>query len=306
MNLNAVLRTKGPAQPESTRNPREGVPARIVRPPCNAADRHMTGPSFLVARELRYDAVNGTTLVEDVSFSVDDGTILAIAGPNGAGKTTLLRLLSGTEAPTGGDVLISGRNLRQFSARERARMIAVVSQQELPDGRLLLRDYVSLGQIPMQPDRSNQAHAEDLERILRLTSLTDLAEKRMAVLSGGERQRAHIARALAQNPSLLFLDEPTNHLDPDAKGRMLSLVTELGITVIMIVHDLVMIPEFASHVALINAARLDGFGPVNEVLTADRVHDVFGVTYLRFAHQGRMIPTLDIRKTEFSMGRNNT
>ncbi len=266
----------------------------------------MTGPSFLVARELRYDAANGTTLVEDVSFSVDGGTILAIAGPNGAGKTTLLRLLSGTEAPTGGDVLISGRNLRQLSARERARMIAVVSQQELPDGRLLLRDYVSLGQIPIQPDRSNQAHAEDLERILRLTSLTDLAEKRMAVLSGGERQRAHIARALAQNPSLLFLDEPTNHLDPDAKGRMLSLVTELGITVIMIVHDLVMIPEFASHVALINTARLDGFGPVNEVLTADRVHDVFGVTYLQFAHQGRMIPTLDIRKTELSMERRNT
>ncbi len=266
----------------------------------------MTGQSFLVAEDLRYDAANGTTLVEDMSFSVDGGTILAIAGPNGAGKTTLLRLLSGAEAPTGGDVLISGRNLKLLSATERARMIAVVSQQELPDGRLFLRDYVALGQIPIQADRSSQAHAEDMERILRLTSLTDLAEKRMAVLSGGERQRAHIARALAQNPSLLFLDEPTNHLDPDAKGRMLSLVTELGITVVMTVHDLVMIPEFASHVALINTARLTGFGPVNEVLTPDRVQDIFGVTYLQFAHQGRLIPALDIRKTELSMERNNT
>lgn len=265
----------------------------------------MTDRSFLVAEELRYDAANGTTLVEDVSFSVDGGTILAIAGPNGAGKSTLLRLLSGSEAPTGGDVLISGRNLKQLSATERARMIAVVGQQELPDGRLFLRDYVALGQIPIQADRSSHAHADDMRRILRLTSLTDLAEKRMAVLSGGERQRAHIARALAQNPSLLFLDEPTNHLDPDAKGRMLSLVTELSITVVMIVHDLVMIPEFASHVALINTARLTGLGPVNEVLTPDRVHDTFGVTYLQFAHQGRLIPALDIRKTELSMERNN-
>ncbi|MCY4316932.1 MAG: ABC transporter ATP-binding protein, partial [Roseovarius sp.] len=253
----------------------------------------------------QYNAANGTALVQDVSFSVDERTILAIAGPNGAGKTTLLRLLSGSEAPTGGDVLVGGRNLKRLSAKNRARMIAVVSQQEQPDGRLFLRDYVALGQIPIQADRSSQAHADDVKRILRLTSLTDLAETRMAVLSGGERQRAHIARALAQNPSLLFLDEPTNHLDPDAKGRMLSLIAELGITVVMIVHDLVMIPEFASHVALINAARLAGFGPVNEVLTPDRVHDIFGVSYLQFAHQGRLIPALDIRKNETPMERSN-
>ncbi|MDE0211919.1 MAG: ABC transporter ATP-binding protein, partial [Boseongicola sp.] len=178
----------------------------------------MTNQPFLVAERLRYDAAHGAALVHDVSFSVNEGSILAIAGPNGAGKTTLLRLLSGSEAPTCGDVLIGGRNLKQLSATERARMMAVVSQQEQPDGRLFLRDYVALGQIPIQADRSSQAHVEDMKRILHLTSLTDLAETRMAVLSGGERQRAHIARALAQNPSLLFLDEPTNHLDPDAKG----------------------------------------------------------------------------------------
>ncbi len=253
-------------------------------------------PSFLVAANLRYESSGGATLVQDVSFSVDKGTVLAIAGPNGAGKTTLLRLLSGSVAPTGGDVLIKGRNLKHLSAAARARIIAVVSQQELPDGRLFLRDYVALGQIPILADRSNQAHAEDVQRILRLTSLTDLAEKRMAVLSGGERQRAHIARALAQNPSLLFLDEPTNHLDPDAKGRMLSLIAELSITVVMIVHDLVMIPEFASHVALMNASRISGFGPVSEVLTPRGVQDIFGVTYLNFEHEGRLIPALDIRK----------
>ena len=280
------------------------APARSGRRVRDADEGQLTEQPFLVAERLRYDAANGAALVQDVSFSVDEGTVLAIAGPNGAGKTTLLRLLSGSEAPTRGNVLIGGRNLKQLSATERARMIAVVSQQEQPDGRLLLRDYVALGQIPIQADRSSQAHADDMDRILRITSLTDLAETRMAVLSGGERQRAHIARALAQNPSLLFLDEPTNHLDPDAKGRMLSLVAELGITVVMIVHDLVMIPEFASHVALINATRLAGFGPVNEVLTPDRVHDIFGVTYLHFAHQGRLIPALDIRRNETLMERN--
>lgn len=289
---------------ESTQYPQTASPqgTHTLSPP--RIKGQTTDQSFLVVEKLCYESASGTALVQDVSFSVDEGTILAIAGPNGAGKTTLLRLLSGSEAPTGGDVLINGRNLKHLSATERARIIAVVSQQELPDGRLFLRDYVALGQIPILADRSNQVHAEDLQRILYLTSLTDLAEKRMAVLSGGERQRAHIARALAQNPSLLFLDEPTNHLDPDAKGRMLSLVTELGITVVMVVHDLVMIPEFASHVALMNAARITGVGPVNEVLTPDCVQEIFGVTYLHFAHQGRLIPALDIRRNETLMERN--
>lgn len=260
----------------------------------------MTGSAFLTARDLEYYALNGDVLLQGVSFGLEDGAILAIAGPNGAGKTTLLNLLCGANELALGDVLIKGRSLRQMTAKERARMIAVVSQQELPDGRLRLRDYVALGQIPIRADRAAEDHARDLGRILKLTNLSALADKRMAVLSGGERQRAHIARALAQNPSLLFLDEPTNHLDPDAKGRMLSLVADLGITVVMIVHDLVMIPEFATHVALMKSTRLTGFGPVSEVLTPERVRDTFGVDYLCFQHDGRVVPALDIRRTPVS------
>lgn len=258
------------------------------------------GQSFLAVRDLDYFALNGDALLQDVSFDLEEGAILAIAGPNGAGKTTLLNLLSGVEEIALGDVQIKGQSLKALSAPERARTIAVVSQQESPDGRLRLRDYVALGQIPIQADHSAEKHARELDRILDLTGLSELSKKRMAVLSGGERQRAHIARALAQRPALLFLDEPTNHLDPDAKGRMLSLVAELGITVVMIVHDLVLIPEFATHVALMKSTRLTGFGPVGEVLTPERVKDTFGVDYLCFQHEGRLIPALDIRKTPVS------
>ncbi|WP_170551053.1 ABC transporter ATP-binding protein [Ruegeria atlantica] len=260
----------------------------------------MTTSSFLVARDLEYYALNGDVLLQGVSFELAEGAILAIAGPNGAGKTTLLNLLCGAAEILLGNVLVKERSLKHMPAMERARMIAVVGQQEQPDGRLLLRDYVAMGQIPIWADRSAEEHARELNRILELTDLGALADKRMTVLSGGERQRAHIARALAQNPSLLFLDEPTNHLDPDAKGRMLSLIAELGITVVMIVHDLVMIPEFATHVALMKSTRLTGFGPVAEVLTPQRVRDTFGVEYLCFHHEGRVIPALDIRKSTIS------
>lgn len=251
----------------------------------------------LTAQDVSRIASNGTVLLQDASFTLEEGSILAIAGPNGAGKTTLLDVLSGITDPTNGNVLLGNRSLKQMPAADRARQIAVVGQQDVPDGRLTLRDYVTLGQIPIQADRSAAEHAEALESTLDVTGLTTLADKKMGVLSGGERQRAHIARAIAQNPSILFLDEPTNHLDPDAKGRMLSLVAGLGITVIMVLHDLVLIPEFATHAALLKDTQLTKFGPANDVLTPETVRDTFGVPYLQFPHEDRQVAALDIRNT---------
>jgi len=256
---------------------------------------------FLSVRNLSYFARNGDALVTGVSFELDRGATLAIAGPNGAGKSTLLHLLSGIEPLTTGDVLVGGRSLRKMSAAERARVIAVVSQQSTPEGRLLLKDYVALGQMPLVSGKGSRQMADALARILDLTGLSAKVHKPMAQLSGGERQRAHIARALAQEPSLLFLDEPTNHLDPDAKGRVLSLVAALGVTVVMVVHDLVMIPEFATHAALMKDTRLTAFGPADEVLTPESVQTTFGVDYLRLPYRGRLIPALDIRKSDIQL-----
>ncbi len=251
----------------------------------------------LSVRDVSSVASSGAILLQDASFELEQEAILAIAGPNGAGKTTLMNMLCGINTPTSGEIRINDRPLSAMPAAERARQIAVVGQQDMPDGRLTLREYVTLGQIPIQSDRSAAAHAKALDRTLDVTALTSLADKKMAVLSGGERQRAHIARALAQEPAILFLDEPTNHLDPDAKGRVLSLVTGLGITVIMVLHDLVLIPEFATHVALLKDTRLTGFGPASDILTPNNVRDTFGVPYLQFQHEDRTVAALDIRNT---------
>ncbi|MEM8777012.1 MAG: ABC transporter ATP-binding protein [Pseudomonadota bacterium] len=254
--------------------------------------------AVLSIRGLGYETPSGTTLLKGVSFDLEGGATLAIAGPNGAGKTTLLNLLSGLEDATKGEIDINGNAMRSLRPDQRARIIAVVSQQSTTDSRLRLQDYVALGQMPIWADYAAAEHAHDLDRTLAVTSLAHLADKPIGQLSGGERQRAHIARALAQKPRMLFLDEPTNHLDPDAKGRMLSLISSLGITVIMVVHDLVMIPEFASHVALMKDTRLVAFGTTAEVLTPKAVRDTFGVDYLLLPYKDRQIPALDIRRTE--------
>lgn len=253
--------------------------------------------TFFTVRDLGFNAPNGDGLLRDVSFDLPQGAVLAIAGPNGAGKTTLLNLLAGIEDIALGDVCLEGKSLRDISPLERARKIAVVSQNSAPDGRLTLRDYVALGQMPIWNDYAAGEHAQALLHILDLTGLSKLADKPIGRLSGGETQRAHIARALAQRPQILFLDEPTNHLDPEAKGKMLSLISALGMTVITILHDLVMIPEFASYVALMKGTRMTGFGTVEDVLTPENVRKTFGVEYLLLPHEGRQVPVLDIRKT---------
>lgn len=255
-------------------------------------------PPFLSVHDLEYKSPTGQVLLQDVSFQLHKGAILAIAGPNGAGKTTLLNLLSGMQKIKKGRVVVDGQDISQMSDQERSRQIAVVSQQSFPDARLTLREYVALGQMPIWSEASNKEHAKNLDHILTLTNLSHLADRNIGQLSGGEKQRAHIARALAQKPRLLFLDEPTNHLDPDAKGRMLSLAATLGVTVVMIIHDLVMIPEFATHVALMKDTRITAFGLVADVQTPKAVRETFGVDYWLFNHNGREIPALDIRRTE--------
>lgn len=262
------------------------------------------GSPYLIVSKLSHRTPGGQVLLQDVSFSLKRGSVLAIAGPNGAGKTTLLNLISGLVKPTSGEILIDRKPLARLSALERARCMAVVSQQSMPDARLPLKEYVALGQLPIWSDNSAKEHKDALDQILEMTGLVDLAHKAMGQLSGGEKQRAHIARTLAQKPQLLFLDEPTNHLDPDAKGRMLSLVTALGITLVMVIHDLVMIPEFATHLALMKDTRLKAFGLVSDVQTPSAIRDTFGVDYRLFSHEERQIPALDIRKITIPHERN--
>ena len=254
-------------------------------------------PPYLSVRNLSFRTASQQVLLQDVSFDLPKASVLAIAGPNGAGKTTLLNLLSGMEEVTQGEVTINGASLRTMPMDVRAHKLAVVAQHAAPDHRLSVQDYVAMGQMPIWSDHAMTDHAQALQEVLEITQLDHLSAKTIAQLSGGELQRAHIARALVQRPELLFLDEPTNHLDPDAKGRMLSLICGLGITVVMVLHDLVLIPEFATHVALMKDARLMAFGPVGEVQTPQSIADAFGVIYRLLPHEGRVIPALDIRKT---------
>jgi iron complex transport system ATP-binding protein len=254
----------------------------------------MTTP-LLEARELCATA-NGRDLVHAVSLSVATGDRLAIIGPNGAGKTTLLRMLSGMLRPSSGEVKLAGRRLDRISAAERALHIAVVGQTDQPDPRLAVIDYVELGRVPHAGLRRRSEERDIVVDALRRTGLLPLLGRTIGSLSGGERQRAQLARAIAQQPKILFLDEPTNHLDPRARGELLELVAGFSMTVIAVLHDLALVAPFATRVAVMNQARLQALAAPREALTQQLIREIFGIDVLRLRH-----PTEDRELTVFEV-----
>ncbi len=253
-------------------------------------------PAILSAEGLGYRAPFGRSLLRDVTLSIEPGERLAIVGPNGAGKTTLLHMLCGMLRPSSGAISLLGQPLAALKPAERARRIAVVGQADQPDRRIALGDYVALGRIPhggAMPRREELALIDDA---LARCGLAALARREMGSLSGGERQRAQIARAIVQQPQLLFLDEPTNHLDPQARGLLLGLVADLGLTVIAVLHDLHLVPGFATKVAIIKDGTLVTSGPPQQALSRHAVRDVFGIDLLRLPHphEDRELTIFDI------------
>ena len=253
-------------------------------------------PPILECGGLGFNTADGLCLVEPVSLRLGPADRLAIVGPNGAGKTTLLRMLAGTLRPTMGDVRFDGRPLSRLSPMERALNIAVVGQADQPGSRLNVIDYVELGRIPHATMRRRSEHRDIAVEALRRTDLLPMLARSVGSLSGGERQRLQLARAIAQEPKLLFLDEPTNHLDPRARGELLELVAGMGIAVVAVLHDLSLVTPFATSVAVMDAARLKASGPPRTTLTVELVREVFQIEVLRLAHpaEDRELTVFDV------------
>jgi iron complex transport system ATP-binding protein len=247
------------------------------------ADNSQTGllkDKVLRVADLSWQA--GRKLVLDkLSFSLEAGTMLGLIGPNGAGKSSLLRCLYRFIKASDGQIELFGRKLDQYSSRELAKLIAVVQQEGQGSAEFAMStvQVVSLGLTPYK-GLFDGLTAEDKQRVkqaLVKVGLEVQAEQAFSQLSGGEKQRALIARALVQQPKLLILDEPTNHLDIRYQIQILELVKSLGISVIASIHDLNLASALCDKLLLIHQGRLVAHGKPDEVLTPERISEVFGV-----------------------------
>ncbi|MFD9031946.1 ABC transporter ATP-binding protein [Streptomyces sp. NPDC059567] len=224
-------------------------------------------------------SVAGTPVVCEIDADIAPGETVGLLGPNGSGKSSLLRCLAGLRAPDAGTVRYDGESVRDWSARRISRHVAFVEQDSGADSDLRVADVVGLGRTPFRdrwrgPDATDRAVvAAALERV----GLTALAGRSWKALSGGERQRAHIARALAQQPYALLLDEPTNHLDVKHQLELMELLTGTERTVLVALHDLSLAARYCDRLLLLHHGRLVASGAPSDVLTAERLAEVFEV-----------------------------
>ena len=213
--------------------------------------------------------------LDDVSLSVHQGEIFGIIGLSGAGKSTLVRCINLLETPSSGTVTVSGRDLTRLSPKElrlARRKISMIFQ-----GFHLLMQRTCLQNVCFPLELEGVPAPKAKERALELLRLVGLEEKANsypAQLSGGQKQRVAIARALATDPQVLLCDEATSALDPKTTREILSLIRDinkrLGVTVVVITHDMKVIEEICSKVAILNHGTVAESGTVEEVFSNPR------------------------------------
>lgn len=241
----------------------------------------MSAKIAIGTRDLSFGYENRLVLT-NTSFSIGAGEVVALIGPNGSGKTTLLKLLLGFLRPKAGQVSLHDRPLHTYPVKERAKLIAYVSQQPAVTFPLTSFELVSLGRYP-HASRFNFSSADvaAVETALKETDSQHLKDRRFSTLSGGEKQKILIARALAQDARVLLLDEPTLHLDLYYQLQILAVLKRLCIqqciTVVTVLHDINLVSLFADKALLLSAGTLRAFGPVAEVVNETNMRELLGV-----------------------------
>ena len=210
------------------------------------------------------------TALSDVSLSIEKGDIFGIIGMSGAGKSTLVRTVNYLEKPTQGSILIDGVNLSTLSEKElriKRREIGMIFQNfNLLEQKNVLDNICFPLEIAGTKRKEARARAKEL---LKTVNLEDKEKAFPSQLSGGQKQRVAIARALATNPSILLCDEATSALDPQTTDSILKLLKEinetLGITIVIITHQMSVVTEVCKHVAIIDNGKLAEEGEVDKI-----------------------------------------
>lgn len=228
-----------------------------------------------------YGGYGKEEVIKNVSFGVKKGEFLGIIGPNGSGKSTLLRLMSRVLIPQKGEILLEGQDILKMDLKEICQKVAFVPQDTIINFAFTVEEIVLMGRIPHLKRLQMEAKNDFLtvEQALTLTDTLYLREKQIDELSAGERQRVIIAKALAQEPGLLFLDEPTSHLDIGHQIQILDLLRKLNqqnnLTIIIVLHDLNLASEYCNRVILLNNGGIFKEGGACEVLTYQNIESVY-------------------------------
>jgi len=222
-------------------------------------------------------------IASDLSVDIPAGSFTVIVGPNACGKSTLLRALSRLLKPTSGEVLLDGRTIHSYRAREVARRLGLLPQTSLaPDG-ITVADLVARGRYPHQKLLQQWSEADEaaVAEAMAATRIEPLAGRLVDELSGGQRQRVWVAMVLAQQTPILLLDEPTTFLDIAHQIELLDLLRHLnrsrGHTIVAVLHDLNQACRYGSHLIAMRDGAIVAEGRPADIVTAELVEATFGI-----------------------------
>ena len=218
--------------------------------------------------------------LDHVSLRAMPGALTAVVGPNGSGKSTLIRALLRLAPVASGYIRIGDVQHTALPAKEFATRIAVVPQREEPTMAMLVEDFVALGRHAHRSAFGALAARDTraIEHAIERAGIGDTRKRRTDQLSGGEWQRARIARALAQDASVLVLDEPTSFLDIAHEMAIFELLDTLareGSTVLLVSHQLNLVARFASHMVLLSRGRVAAAGTPERIMHAPLLEQVY-------------------------------
>ncbi len=223
----------------------------------------------------------GRPVLQSISFDVGPGELVGVLGPNGSGKTTLVLALSGVIPIERGSIDVMGAPIDSQKAKERARRMAVVSQEADVKFPFSCEEVVRMGRYPHRGRWRGNAFRDE-ERVNWAMDAMDarpLAERLITAVSGGERQRVMMARALAQETPILLLDESTSAMDIHRKLEVFrtldALSREKGLTVLTVLHDLNLAALFCRRILLLRDGRVAADGPPERVFTREILEDVY-------------------------------
>lgn len=250
-----------------------------------------------------FQAGNGQVeAVKNISFAIEKGEIFGIIGLSGAGKSTLVRCLNLLERPNEGSIFIDGKdmmNLSQAELRRERQDIGMIFQHF---NLLMQRNVIDNICFPLEIAGVSRGEARKrAEELLEIVGLSEKAKAYPAQLSGGQKQRVAIARVLANNPKILLCDEATSALDPQTTKSILKLIKEInrdyGITVIVITHEMAVIQEICSRVAVLDHGSMVEEGTVEELFRAPKTEEAKKLILNEFRHIKEMRSERMIRVT---------
>ena len=218
-------------------------------------------------------------ILDNISIKFPEKKFIGIIGPNGAGKSTLLKNIYGVLNSSSGDVFIDNKNIKNITGKERAKKIAVLSQEDREDFDFNIEDIVKMGRYPYKNIFENYSKndKEIALKMLKKVGMENYVGRSFKELSGGEKQRVLIARVLAQDTPILILDEPTNHLDIGYQLQLLHLIKHLDKSVISALHDLNVASLFCDYIYILKDGKLIAEGTPEEVLNKENLKNIFNI-----------------------------